>query len=400
MSFINSRNIAVLGGGVTGLTVAAAFQATGSRVTLYSENNPFAPGTVADPLVPTFYAGAILYPDQLPLPRAKEVVAASTRVFARLSSNFPESSVYKVKHCVIGEGLLPEPEFPDLVEPIDSLSSAFIPGYRPSHALDGYCYPTQLAELPSYIPWLRSLFLSLGGTIEQCTLRAEDIPILESDLTINCLGYGGEKIFPELDGVGELVRGSLCYIKEQPLLLNLKGERITFQYRPSQDVYWSDTGNEMFVYAYPRSDGMLLGGVREPGRLVNGVFVPRWEFDKKLGAGLLTVPEPVLTENERILKDLFHIDINRPSIEILVGFRYSINESNGGVRLGIERSHSKPTMHCVGWGPSGVTYSWGCALKLLAEAVREGILTSPDWSAVFPLVRSLLEEEFSDCFSL
>lgn len=386
-------HVAVLGGGVTGLTVANTFQAAGAAVKLLAETHPFTPGDIANPLVPTFYAGAILYPDRLPLPGAKQIVSASSRIFTKLATEYRESAVYTVKHCVLGNGPLPYPDFPDIVQPIEPFSSAGVFG-SDRNAMDGYCYQTQLAELPDYVPWLRNNFIKLGGRVERKRLIAKDFSYLKSDLIINCLGYGAEELYPELSGVGELVRGSVCYIKDQPLLLNSAGERITYQYRPPRDIYWNDLGEEMFVYAYPRSDGMLLGGVREPGRLVDRVFVPRWEFEQKISDGeSLTVPEPVFTENKRLLKELFDVDIDLLATEIRVGYRYSISEANGGARLGFERSHSIPTMHCIGWGPSGVTYSWGCALKLLADAVREGILTRLEWSSVDPVLRSILEEE-------
>ena len=223
--------VAVLGGGVIGLTTAAVLLERGYVVTLYAK--ALSPNTTSD-LAGAQFAPSLVECDSRD--RLDRWVRASAQRFLKLRGD--TYGVYeRPNYATPGAGSaltrLPTDLFP--MRELDALPFA---GTRRA----GRVHQTLLIEPPIYLPRLLRRVYELGGLALTRTFEsAEQIAALPQRAIVNCLGLGSRDLFP--DRALQPMRGQLVHLQPQdlPYLLSHSG------------------------YLFPRNDALVLGGTVERG---------------------------------------------------------------------------------------------------------------------------------------
>src|SRR5699024_10012880 len=110
------------------------------------------------------------------------------------------------------------------------------------------------------------------------------------------------------------------------------------------------TGKACDVYFYPRKDGWIIGGSRQPGRLHKGDFKPEAADPQSSSYEISsnTIPAPIIDLNRAILHHTFEADLgDKDSLNPLAGYRY-IRNSNKDLRLEKETVSGKQVIHNYG----------------------------------------------------
>jgi D-amino-acid oxidase len=232
----DAQEVAVLGSGVNGLTVATELVKRGFRVQVYAEQFP--PNTTSN------IAGGQFAPSLVAHGRNDEERDLFTRrvhgsfehyaklvglgfgVFPRL--NYTTSSSGSALRQVPRADDTPIPSFDPL--PIEGVQS------------QGYAYPTLLIEPPIYLARLHADLVARGVVFHTRRFEAlDELRELTADVVINCLGLGAGELFKDSRVVP--IRGQLVLMEPQdlPYLLSNSG------------------------YLFPRTDCIVLSGTVERG---------------------------------------------------------------------------------------------------------------------------------------
>ena len=232
----NANEVAVLGSGVNGLTVATELVKRGFRVQVYADNFP--PDTTSN------IAGGQFAPSLVARGRSeqererfKRSVVRSFEYYAALAS--PEYGVSPRLNYITstsGSALRHVPQPGD--SPVAALDPLPIEGVRTK----GYAYSTLLVEPPIYLARLHANLVAQGVRFHARRFEnREELKELTADVVINCLGLGAGELFEDSRLVP--IRGQLVLMEPQdlPYLLCHSG------------------------YLFPRTDSIILGGTVERG---------------------------------------------------------------------------------------------------------------------------------------
>jgi D-amino-acid oxidase len=296
----------VLGGGVSGLSTGIRLLEMGLEVRLVAER--LSPETVSDT------AAAWWYPFLVePLIKTNRWSSESFVEFVRLM----EEEGLEFITMRAGREYLKRPCRP----PGWSESINHFRILEKSEIIEGYSFGWEIEapviEMSHYMPWLKSKFELLGGSIE--TRKISDFDELESELIVNCSGLGAREICHD-EGVVP-VRGQVVYIKQDPGFGR-------YDQRP-----------ESLIYTIPRRDVTVLGGTAQKGDWTMEIR----EEDE----------EDILKKCESLWPELDRANI--------VGRAVGLRPSRTEVRLEKEHVGDKVVVHNYGHGGAGVTLSWGCA---------------------------------------
>ncbi|MEC7744144.1 MAG: FAD-dependent oxidoreductase [Candidatus Thermoplasmatota archaeon] len=202
--------------------------------------------------------------------------------------------------------------------------SSDIPHFRileSSEVADGYSFGWEIEapviEMPLYMPWLRSRFEELGGTLE--IREVDSVDDVDGRVVINCTGIGAREFCGDETVVP--VRGQVIYIEQDPGFGR-------FDQQP-----------ETLTYTIPRRDVTVLGGTAQRGD---------WEMEIREED-----TEYILGKCEALWPEL-----DRSKI---VGMAVGLRPSRYEVRLEAEEAVDRTVIHNYGHGGAGVTLSWGCA---------------------------------------
>lgn len=221
--------VAVLGGGVVGLTTAVVLLERGYAVTVYAK--ALSPNTTSD------LAGAQFAPSLVEVDsheRLERWVRASTRRFLALRGD--EYGVYERPNYATGSGGSGLSKLPTDLFPMRELDELPFPG----GSRRGRVHQTMLIEPPTYLPrMLKRLYESGGGVTTRTFNAPADVAALNQRIVVNCLGLGSGDLFP--DRALLPIRGQLVLMQPQRL-----------------DYLLSHSG-----YCFPRSDALVLGGTVE-----------------------------------------------------------------------------------------------------------------------------------------
>jgi D-amino-acid oxidase len=308
--------IGVVGAGVSGLTCAVALLEAGAEVRVLTAAAPM--GTVSA------IAGAMLGPvfgsgDERTLTWERR----SDAVFRALAGD-PSSGVR-----ILSGRLLAAPELGPGLPPW----VADVPGYRgplvaeqlPDGYRAGFAAQLPFADMPRYLAWLVNRVQQLGGDIEQrvVTDLADVDPA--ADIVVDCSGLGARTLTGD---------ESLEPVWGQHVLV---------------DAPWLDEfvfeggGSSDGISAVPHARGVLLGGVRRPGR-------------NRL------LPDPQIAEQtvERAARAVPALR----SVPIL-GIEVGLRPGRPRVRLEAQLLGERKVIHNYGHDGTGVFWSWGCAADVV-----------------------------------
>jgi hypothetical protein len=238
------REAAVLGCGVIGLTTARMLQDHGFTVTIYAASLP--PDTTSNVAAGLFGVTEIADTDQLTgpfMPKLQEAVRFAHRYFQPFVGR--DYGVDWLTFYLIGDE--PQTQPPDFaVTPEIYPFTTYGPGEHPFPTKYAASFPTMIAATNIFLPRLVDEFVARGGTIVVRSFAArEELAGLGEPLLFNCTGLGAKALFGD---------DELMPIKGQLTLL-----------RPQADIDYCYLNGPQFLYMFPRSDGIILGGSHEEG---------------------------------------------------------------------------------------------------------------------------------------
>jgi D-amino-acid oxidase len=309
-----TRNVAVIGAGVSGLTCGVLLAEAGFRTAIFAEEIGDRTTSAA--------AAAVWYPyDAEP---AAAVIGWSLTTFERLRGLADDaaagvSMIGLRQFARAGNPSIPEWALPLGAVPVTAAETP--PGFT-----TGFVINVPLTDTTIYLDYLAKRFARAGGEIRERKLeRLEDAPP-DCDTIVNCSGVGARTLVsdPEM----EPHRGQVVIVP-----------KLAIDYAVVSD-------DPPLMYAIPRANDCVFGGTneisdsREPNRAQTIAIVD--ECARVLGIA----PPQVIADRVGL----------RP-------FRKT------GVRVeAVHWSDGRTVIHNYGHGGSGFTLSWGCAERVLELA--------------------------------
>jgi D-amino-acid oxidase len=327
----NTRDVLLLGCGVSGLTTGILLLRNGHRVTIWARDVP--------PYTTSNIAAAVWYPYRAyPIERVLTWGSVAYTTFRELV-NTPESGVIFANVL----DLLPAHENED------PWWASSVEGFRharadelPAGYGDGFVFDAPVIDTSIYLNYLRAQFETAGGVIvDNRTVNDLAEAFAVCDVVVNCTGLGAR----------ELVRDtSLTPSRGQVVRVRHNGFR-----QVMLDDY-TDYGPNRLAYIVPRIDDIILGGTAIDGE--ESIAEDEAETPAILHRCAALAPEFASLKPEDIL-------------EVKVGLR----PVRPAVRLEVEApTPGRWLVSNYGHGGAGITLSWGCAAEV-AEHI--GALSTP-----------------------
>jgi len=192
--------------------------------------------------------------------------------------------------------------------------------------VSGFSAELPFADMPVYLAWLVGRVQALGGRIEQRFVTALGDIGGQADVAVNCSGLGAARLAG--DDALEPVWGQHVIVDA-----------------PFVDEFVNEGGGSADgVGIVPHRRGVLLGGVRRPGR---NLLMPDQQIAAETVArAAVAIPELATA----------------PVLGIEVGLR----PARPQVRLDAETVGDTTVIHNYGHDGTGVFWSWGCAADVVS----------------------------------
>jgi D-amino-acid oxidase len=362
----SSSSVAVLGGGISGITCALYLREKGFLTTLYTHlRADDVHDRSLNPQFASLFPAALIVPHMVEMPDLPVIFARSQSMFEPLAG-LTGSGIRWQEHYELEAGAEAAlPTYAPVLHNLEPYTGA--PHQLRFHEalgddISGWVAKVLFAETPMYLRYLYDRYLNAGGELRIRELSREEIPNLPEEWIVNCTGLWARDLFD--DQRVRPNRGALLFVEGGPFPPRADGSVFSYNYVPPDDQYLYD------VYCFPRSgggsgsQGWLLGGSREHAVLENGKWVfPRLSYEHRGG-----VPLPLYELNRTIMRRLTGADIANYPLVAYAGFR---PVRIGGVRLERSEHLGRTVIHNYGHGGAGVALSWGCAWRveqLLQEA--------------------------------
>jgi D-amino-acid oxidase len=351
----------ILGGGVSGLTVALTLAQRGVQVTVLSE--AYAPqntSSVAGALweYPPSVCGASR--DTAQGRRDKRWSLYSYERFLDLARN-PATGValrpaFFLSRYRISDSLRDfrkTKEMSSAVRGFDTgrhlLDEISVDG---TDFLDCYRYDAPTIDMVDYLTWLSDELRRIGGTIVSARVTKPLADLCQSlladykaDFIVNCLGLGAGIVAG--DPTLKPIRGALICIPNNGQEFDRIEVAICISHNDCTD-------DQDMVYILPTGHSqLLLGGLVEPDV---------WALDLTLDSDEIRT---MLERCARVLRPLARVALSSNS-SVRMGLR---PHRNAGVR--VERDAHLPVIHNYGHGGAGVSLSWGCAAEVADLALAK-----------------------------
>ena len=368
---ILTKKICVIGCGVSGLSITHLLQQHGWKVTILSEADPR--NAEVNPKFGSLFPAASVIPHTVASPKMNALFIESQSFFDTLyKRQFPGLKIHE--HFELFAFHQSLPDYASLVDDFTLLPD-FEHSFHPKHPeielQSGWKFNCYFADWPLYYPALLKLVLQNGADLQIKSLQKKDLPDLPFDLVINCSELGAIQLFDDPHDL--IYRGHLLQVLDAPALLNPEGKISSYNFSPGANIYETETGNPQDVYCYPRSDGWVLGGSRQKGRInKNGKWIGEENVNPVKHIDATEIPEQIYKLHEKIIRQTFGINIEQyQNRKTKLGYRY-VRKKENGLRVETEDLYDKLFIHNYGHGGAGVTLSWGCALKVL-DLLKEKI---------------------------
>ena len=408
-----AERIAVIGGGIVGVTTATLLQANGYPTVLYTLARPDLFEQPAPPAFASVHAAASILPHSIRSPHSTRWMEASQDYFREIARR-AESGVRTQRHYEIFEaGDVAPPEYGSTVSEFEIVSHSDLrqrgaPVRPGASTLSGWCFSIYFCEAPRYLHFLYQFFQAIGGKVASSSELPKS-PSLSNYLArdhrifVVCAGHASGALAAEaiasghyadrpLEGVFEplvdpagvkLIRGHYLRLDVRDALCDIDSRPFSYNYTPTSDIYPTSGGSAADVYCYPRTVGWLLGGSRQVGRVDES---GKWSGEVSVceeiafpgDEGTVNLPAPIFELNRELLSSVSgsSLSLGRlrgappPSrIKGGLGYRFSRDDPANDVRVGISRvvgDDEKIIATNYGHGGAGYTLSWGCALDTLA----------------------------------
>ena len=408
--------VAIIGGGISGVTTAVLLQVAGYTTVLYARALPeYGADAVRPPGFATPHAAASILPHSVASPNVVRWTGVSQAFFRTLAFRACCGVRSQTHYEIFENPDTPSPDYAESVENFrrltpDELSRIQVPRRHGATQIGGWRFDAYFCAGPDYLAWLYDFYAAVGGLVRQPPNdgRLGDFFGKGHAVCVNCTGADAHAFLAAaatdpvladcpMEGDSEpladpvppkLIRGHYLLVDLNRVPLGAHGSFFSYNYKPAPSVYRTASGTAADVYCYPRSDGWLLGGSRQEGAVdPNG----NWTGETTVGpervfqrdrAAPLAVPASILDLNADILRqmtggalDLHRLVHDDPGIIVPgVGYRFVRDSPVDNVRVGRSRIRvagaPKQVLHNYGHGGSGFTLSWGCALDILAMLGR------------------------------
>jgi D-amino-acid oxidase len=322
------HRVAIVGGGVSGLTCGVVFAERGYRAVIFAKEIGQQTTSGA--------AAALWFPyDVEPANKVISWALESYRALIDVARS-PESGVSMIELRQFSRG--EEIQIPDWAIPLGGRplpSSVMSSGVetpldeRSIEFASGFALNVPLMDTTIYLDYLANRFLKADGQITENVHfeKLEDVD-LRFDVVINCAGIGARELICDADL--EPHRGQVAIM---PTIKDLP--------------YAVVCDDAPLMYAIPRGNDCVFGGTNE--------------LSDNLAVDSATTAR-IVAECSRVLK------IEKPNVLAgRVGLRPF---RKSGVR--VERAHlrdGRTMIHNYGHGGSGFTLSWGCANAVFQFAI-------------------------------
>lgn len=367
--------IVVVGGGISGLTVAATLAALGQRVRIVAEHVVGDPGARDLPLFASAYPAASVLPVSVGLTDIEAAVSASRRVF-RLLERHLAMTVRRQVHFEVFEAATQVPElFAVAAEAVDVVEPSALSGLHPHGVVPGsaWCGTIGFVEVPPYVVALRQFLERRGVSIERRRLAPGELPT--ADLVVVCAGVGSPRLVDDRRP-NFLLRGHLIHL-DPPAVVWPGGSWASYHYTPAGEVFRHSDGTPGEIYFYPRRDVWVLGGTRQPGQWIDGDFVPDGDAGPVEQVGGVAVPLPMVQLHREVLRSWLGVDLDRCHPRARWGLRFVRDPGGEGIRLERTDLEGRPVICNYGHGGAGVTLSWGCAARVASLVAKAGAVLTP-----------------------
>lgn len=306
---VKHAEVAVIGAGVIGLTVAVHLAEQGIAVLVLADQIPG--GT-------SLAAGALWGPYLVePKDRVRKWAARSLTVFDGLAAAGAPGVRLVFGVEASRDAAVPTPDFADLLADIRTID----PSGLPAGFATGVGYTVPLIDMPPYLEYLTQRLTGAGGRIEQRHLHSLAEAFERAPAVVNCSGIGAAALG---DDAVYPIRGQLVVVDN-----------------PGIDSWFSeDTGaSPELLHWYPHGSTLVLGGLAAS---------ESWDIqpDPAISAAILAR----CAEAEPLLRDVRILDE-----------RAGLRPTRPEIRLQAELLHQGTVIHCYGHGGAGATLSWGCA---------------------------------------
>lgn len=364
----------VLGGGVVGLTTAVYLELAGHDTAVHAAR--LAHERPLDPTVSSPYAAASVKPASVTMADLPRVLAASQDAFAHLAAS-GSMGVRRQPHFVCYERDHADPEYADAVDGFARVSELQRHPRRPGTSeVFGWRFDAYFAEMPVYLRRLLALYRAVGGRVERREHTRETALALPGDVLVNCLGFAATDLFDDPRPY-EAHLGHQVVADGLPAVGGPDGRPFSYNYTPEPGA--SEFDGE--VYAYPRTDALVLGGNRVPVDVAPG---EDWDGSPDEATRTLDgvdVPARLVGTNAVLLDEYAGVDLRAGDLSGRYGYRPVRDPDGEGVRLERDRVGGRPVVHSYGHGGAGVTLSWGSAAEAAALVAE---VTAPDPGPVGP----------------
>jgi D-amino-acid oxidase len=329
---MSTRNVAIIGAGVSGLTCGVVFAECGYHAAIFAKET----GRQTTSSV----AAAVWFPYHVePAERVIPLALETYQVLLDLA-RFPESGVSIIESRQFlrhGEIEIPEWAIPLGAQRLSSVATGLWPvqdrAQRGGYSFkSGFSLTVPLMDTTIYLDYLAARFRNAGGEIH-ANVRFEKLEDVDTkfDLVINCAGIGARELVHDADL--EPHRGQVAIV---PRIESL-----------SCAVVCDDAP---FMYAIPRTNDCVFGGTNEVSDNLAADSATTSRIAAACSQVLNIDKPPVLAERVGL----------RP-------FRTS------GIRLERDQLRDGRTViHNYGHGGAGFTLSWGCAREVLEFADSSG----------------------------
>jgi D-amino-acid oxidase len=310
-------DVVVVGAGVSGLTCAVALLEAGAHVRVLTAGAPAgAVSAVAGAMVgPVFGSGdgRSLAWERLSDARFRELAedhATGVRIVAGRLLSAPE----------LGPGL------PAWAAQVPGFGGELGDDRLPEGFSAGFAVDLPFADMPVYLAWLVRRVQQLGGSLEQQVV-ADLGQLAGADRVVDCAGLGA------------------AALARDDTLTPVWGQHVIVAAPWVTQFAMEGGAARDYISVVPHRRGVLLGGVRRPGR--NDLTPDQVIAEETVARAAVAMPA---------LADA-------PVLGIEVGLRPGRPD---GVRLEVEHVGSTTVVHNYGHDGSGVFWSWGCAADVVA----------------------------------
>jgi D-amino-acid oxidase len=245
---IETRQAAVIGCGVVGLSTARLLQQRGYAVAIYAKALP--PDTTSN-VAGGLWSPVTVFDHQRVTPEFRRQFGEAGRLAFRCYQSLVGEAygvswlpVYTLSRDTPHQP--PPPESPNSeIEPLYPEARQLARSEHPFEAPYVYRRYSMLIEPAIYLNALLRDFLTAGGNLVVREFRdARELASLRESLLFNCTGLGSRELFHDDELIP--IRGQLSFLLPQP------------------EVGYATLGPGD-IYMFPRHDGILLGGTHDTG---------------------------------------------------------------------------------------------------------------------------------------